>query len=776
MAKNKLAIKIIVAIGIGSAVFMILGRFGAIPTGIPNTNLETSYAFLALMSVIFGPLAGAAIGFIGHTLKDLMVSGSPWFSWIIASSVTGLVIGMAKRKIDIAEGKFDKKQIIYFNIYQVIANILAWFVVAPTLDIVIYSEPINKLYLQGAVAGISNIIIVGILGSTLLYTYAKTRVKKGSLSREEAIEEEKSNVVKESVASNELNNEEAREAVIEFKDFSFKYNAQKEPTLKNINLKIYKGEKVLIAGPSGSGKSTLSNAINGLVPFLHEGEITGSLKINGKETRDLSVFELSNIVGTVLQDPDSQFIGLTVSEDIAFKLENDCVPQAEMKARVKEVSKIVNIDTHLKSAPQDLSGGQKQRVTLGGVMVADTDILLFDEPLASLDPATGKTSIELIDKIQKEDNKTIIIIEHRLEDVLHCDVDRIIIIDNGEIAADVTPAELLSSNILKETGIREPLYITALKYAGVKIKKELLPESIETLKIDEVKDKLKKWYEESSSNEAEEEKETVLELRNVRFGYSEEKEILKGVSFKVNKGEMISIVGRNGAGKSTISKLVSGFYKPSEGEILLNGHDMKDLSIKERSEKIGVVLQNPNAMISKTMIFDEVALGLRIRGINEEEVKERVYETLKVCGLYEFRNWPISALSFGQKKRVTIASILVLNPEIIILDEPTAGQDFRHYSDIMEFLKKINKTGVTVIMITHDMHLMLEYTNRAIVLSNGKKIAEDSTAAIFTDKEVIKEANLKETSLYELAVKAEIDNPRQFVNRFINYDRMVRDI
>ena len=502
MAKNKLAIKKIVAIGIGSAVFMILGRFGSIPTGIPNTNLETSYAFLALMSVIFGPLAGASIGFIGHTLKDLMISGSPWFSWIIASSVTGLVIGISKRRIDISEGEFNKKQVIYFNIYQVIANVLAWFIVAPTLDIVIYSEPLNKLYLQGAVAGISNIIIVGILGSTLLYTYAKTRVKKGSLGKEskEVIESEE----KIESLNNVISNEDSREAVIEFEDFSFKYNAQKEPTLKNINLKIYKGEKVLIAGPSGSGKSTLSNALNGLIPFLYEGEITGSLRINGKETRDLSVSQLSNMVGTVLQDPDSQFIGLTVAEDIAFKLENDCVSQDIMKKKVEEVSKIVGIDTHLKSSPHNLSGGQKQRVTLGGVMVSEADILLFDEPLASLDPATGKASIELIDKIQKEENKTIIIIEHRLEDVLHCNVDRIIIVDEGRIAADLTTDELLSSNVLTETGIREPLYITALKYAGVKITEEIKPESIETLEIDKVKDNIKKWYEESDSSEEEE--------------------------------------------------------------------------------------------------------------------------------------------------------------------------------------------------------------------------------------------------------------------------------
>ena len=567
-----------------------------------------------------------------------------------------------------------------------------------------------------------------------------------------------------------------KKPVIEFVDFSFQYRAQAKPTLNNINLTIYEGEKVLIVGPSGSGKSTLSNCINGIVPFSNEGKISGSLKVKGKETKEMSIFELSNSVGTVLQDPDGQFIGLTVGEDIAFKLENDCVSQEEMKEKVKIVSEIVGIDTHLNAAPYSLSGGQKQRVTLAGVMVGDVDILLFDEPLASLDPATGKSAIELIDQIQKETKKTILIIEHRLEDVLHCAVDRVIVVNNGEIAADITPAELLSSNILSETGIREPLYITALKYAGCTITPEMKPEHIDTLNIDLCREKLKTWYEETSEEEKQTTGEAILEMKDVKFSYESGKEILHGVSFKVNKGEMVSIVGRNGAGKSTISKLICGFYKPTEGQILFDGRDLINDTIKERAEKIGIVMQNPNQMISKTMIFDEVALGLKVRGVPEEEIKNRVFETLKICGLYEFRNWPISALSFGQKKRVTIASILVLNPEVIILDEPTAGQDFKHYTEIMEFLKELNKKGVTIVMITHDMHLMLEYTNRAIVLSNGLKLAEDIAANVLTDEEVINNANLKETSLYELAVKAKLENPRMFVKKFIDYDRRIRRI
>ena len=567
-----------------------------------------------------------------------------------------------------------------------------------------------------------------------------------------------------------------KKKIIEFKDFTFKYRVQAKPTLKNINLTIYEGEKVLVVGPSGSGKSTLAHCINGLTPFYYQGTSQGSLKIMDKETKDMSIFEISKLVGTVLQDPDSQFIGLIVAEDIAFKLENDCTSQKKMKSRVEKVSKLVGIDKQLESSPYSLSGGQKQRVTLAGVTVDEVDILLFDEPLASLDPATGKSAIELIEKIKNETEKTMLIIEHRLEDVLHCDVDRIIVMNDGEIVADMNADELISSDILIKSGIREPLYITALKYAGVNVTKDMKPGHIDTIDIDKCSDKLRNWDKEVVINNTYKNSEVLLELKNISFQYEKKKPILEDVSFKINKGEMVSIVGKNGAGKSTISKLICGFYKQTSGEIFLNNREITNDSIKERAEKIGIVMQNPNQMISKTMIFDEVALGLRFRGIDESEIKDRVYETLKVCGLYEYRNWPISALSYGQKKRVTIASILVLNPEIIILDEPTAGQDFKHYNEIMEFLLNLNKKGVTIIMITHDMHLMLEYTNRAIVLADGMKLADDTAANILTNKEVIKKANLKETSVYELAVKCRISDSRNFVNKFINYDRGIRRV
>lgn len=565
------------------------------------------------------------------------------------------------------------------------------------------------------------------------------------------------------------------EPIIEFEKFTFKYRSQVNPTLFDIDLKIYPGEKVLIVGPSGSGKSTLADCINGLIPFSYPGEGTGTLKIGGKDPKKLGIFGLSKMVGTVLQDTDGQFIGLTVAEDIAFVLENDRMEQEEMFRRVDEVADTVEVKYLLSHAPSELSGGQKQRVSMAGVMIDDVDILLFDEPLANLDPATGKKAIGLIDKIQKEKNKTIIIIEHRLEDALYKDVDRIVVIGDGRIVADMKPDALLGGDTLKEQGIREPLYITALKHAGCGIKEEDHPSHVETMNFEPYKAQIRQWFETVKMPDKKIMEKPVLKVDHLNFSYQPGKPILSDVSFTVNRGEMLSIVGKNGAGKTTLSGLICGFLNPDSGSIELNGEDISPLSIKERGEKIGIVMQNPNQMISKAMIFEEVALGLAVRGVPEEEIKERVYETLKICGLYPFRNWPISALSFGQKKRVTIASILVMKPEILILDEPTAGQDYRHYTEIMEFLKRINEEqGTTIIMITHDMHLMLEYTSRALVVADGKLISDDTPANILTNEMITEKAYLKQTSLYDMAVKCDIPSPSQFVERFISYERTVR--
>jgi len=565
-----------------------------------------------------------------------------------------------------------------------------------------------------------------------------------------------------------------KKPVISFKNFSFQYFSQAQPTLTDITLDIYEGEKVLIAGPSGSGKSTLGHCINGLIPFAYKGEITGALFVNGVDTTALDIFQLSKSVGTVLQDSDGQFVGLIAGEDIAFVLENNCVPRAEMIERVKRSAVLVGMDAFLDSSPFELSGGQKQRTALAGVMVNEVDILLFDEPLANLDPATGKTAIEIIDDIYKNSGKTVVIIEHRLEDVLHRPVDRIIVMDDGRIFADMPPDELLSTGILKEKGIREPLYITAAKYAGIKITAQMKPAHIETIEIAPNAGQLEAWSKSIKREMSVKRPESALRMEGINFSYDEKRQALIDISFNITKGEMVSIVGKNGAGKSTIARLVCGFEKEDSGAIYVDGENIKDMTIKERAGKAGLIMQNPNQMISQPLIADEVGLGLMLAGIGQAERERRVKDVLELCGLKPFINWPVSALSYGQKKRVTIASMLVMEPSVLMLDEPTAGQDYRHYTEIMEFLRKLNKNGMTVILITHDMHLMLEYTPRAIVLADGRIIADSSAADILTNEAVIRKANLKETSLYTLATRAGISDAEGFVNSFIDYEKTVK--
>lgn len=562
------------------------------------------------------------------------------------------------------------------------------------------------------------------------------------------------------------------EAIITFKDFSFKYDSQAEPTLKNINLNINKGEKILIAGPSGSGKSTIGRCINGLIPNIDSGDITGKCIINGKNITETSLFDLSFTTSTILQDADSQFIGLTVGEDIAFALENDCQPQNKIRQTVHRWADELEIGKLLKQSPQNLSGGQKQIVALAGVLVDESPVLLFDEPLANLDPASGMKTMSLIDQIQKRLNATVIIIEHRLEEVLSQPIDRIILIDDGQIVANKTPNELLHENKLENIGIRSPLYLKALEKANIDI--EQIPDISSVDKLPDnsiISEKLKEWEQKNTLKINSIEPKPLLELKDVGHRYNKmQVNPLHDVNTTINQGDFISIVGQNGAGKTTLCRIICGFIS-NEGRILLNGEDISNLSIKERSEKIGYVMQDPNQMISQKMIFDEVALGLRLRGYSKKDIKDKAYQALKICGLYPYRNWPISALSFGQKKRVTIASILVLEPELIILDEPTAGQDWKTYTEIMSFLKKLNEQGKTIMIITHDMYLMMEYTNRSLTFANGELIADTNPIKLLTVKNLVKKAALKRTSLYYLAKKYNLNNPDNFVRAYIDSER-----
>lgn len=561
-----------------------------------------------------------------------------------------------------------------------------------------------------------------------------------------------------------------KKPVIYCEQFGFQYDSQKEPTLKNIDLSIEQGETVLILGPSGSGKSTLGHLINGLAPNAYKGTVTGRMEVAGHLIGQTDIFTLSNEVGTVLQDTDGQFLGLTVAEDIAFALENLAVDGTTMHQKVQYWAKKVRLNQLLAHRPQDLSGGQKQRVSMAGVMIGETPILLFDEPLANLDPKTGKEAMELIEELKNELSATVVIIEHRLEDVLHCKVDRIIVMQEGQIISDSTPQKLLTSDTLAQMGIREPLYISAMRYAGLDLANFHPIDSLANLDLAIQKEKFQNWQKSQSQKILSQQTNPLLELDHISCGYGQ-KLILKNLSMSIHQGEMVAIVGENGAGKSTLIKLICGFIPLQNGRMQFKGNNLTKDSIKERADKIGYVMQNPNQMISQNIVFDEVALGLKLRGVDQETIQQKVHEVLKICGLFPFRNWPIQALSYGQKKRVTIASMLALEPEILILDEPTAGQDLAHYTQMMDFLEQLNRQGVTIILVTHDMHLMLEYTTRSLVMVDGQVIADLTPAQLLTNQKLIDQASLKETSLYTLALKLHLENPSQFVQTFIDYEK-----
>ena len=563
--------------------------------------------------------------------------------------------------------------------------------------------------------------------------------------------------------------------VIEFKDFSFRYKTQNEFTLHDINLTIYRGEKVLILGPSGSGKSTIGNCINGLIPFSFDGEIKGSCKVSGIETREANIFTISNHVGTVLQDSDAQFVGLSVGEDIAFSLENDAVPRSEMLGQVDAVAGIVGMEGFLADLPYSLSGGQKQKVSLAGIMHNDVETLLFDEPLAALDPAMGMSAIDLIDQIHKQHDKTVLIIEHRLEDVLYRHVDRIILINDGRITLDTTPNDLLRSDILKQNGIREPLYISALKNAGIRFGPDEQLDDVQKLDFDKYRDAVVGAFQGVPLSEPKTPGEKIIEVDHVTFAYNHERLALDDVSFDIRRGEKISIVGKNGAGKSTAAKLICGIIRPQQGEVRINGKDYRAMSIREIGRMVGYVMQNPNQMLVKDMIKDEVSLAMTLNGFDEATIQERMESVLRMCGLYSMRNWPVGVLSYGQKKRITIASILVLQPDVIILDEPTAGQDYKRYTEIMNFIEVLNRDyNITIVFITHDMHLAIEYTDRSIVFADGKCIADDAVFKVLSNDDIISRANLKQTSLVTLAEHFGID-PEQYIHYFIDAERRERD-
>lgn len=554
--------------------------------------------------------------------------------------------------------------------------------------------------------------------------------------------------------------------IVNFEDFSFKYDNVNEPTLKHINLKIHKGEKVLIAGPSGSGKSTLAHCINGLIPFTFKGESTGKLFIGGLDTAENDIYQINRCVGTIMQDQDSQFVGLNVGEDVAFAYENNLVDLRQMKEGVNRALAAVGMLDEINETPYNLSGGQKQKVSVAGILANDTELLLLDEPLANLDPASSKMILDTIDSIHRTQGRTVIIIEHRIEDVLEYGVDRVIVMNDGMIVAEGTPDKLLCSDAFRQNGLREPLYVEILKKSGAVITEgDHITDMGNAKKFKPLVLKAAGDYKQPTVRK----EKSVLSIRNVSFRYYKDAPpALDQVSFDVMDKEILAVLGNNGAGKSTLLSAVCGMIRPQSGSIEYRGNIINGWSVKKRADVIGYVMQNPNHMITKNMIYDEVAFGLRNRDAAGDKIDQSVREALKICGLSEYIRWPVSALSYGQKKRLTIASILALKPSVILLDEPTAGQDYRSYREFMSYVRGITEQGISIVIITHNMQLALEYADRAVVISGGKVIEDGTVYKALSDKTVLEQADLSETSISELGRLYQVENHEAFLRYFVN--------
>lgn len=506
--------------------------------------------------------------------------------------------------------------------------------------------------------------------------------------------------------------------MIEFKDFSFYYPNCEIPSLDKINVMVDEGEFLVITGPSGGGKSTFLRSINGLIPNFYGGKISGEVLVKGKNVSKTPTNQMSESVGMVFQDPENQLVSNQVEREIAFGMENLCFPKEIMKKRIEESLDAVNISRLRDKTIHELSGGQKQKVAIASALATHPEVLLLDEPTSELDPGSAESVLNVIEKINDELGLTIILVEHRLERVIH-HVDRMLMIDSGKILYDGSPRKLKSNNVKDWKVGMPPVTRLALNF-----EKEMINNGM-PLTVKEARLSLKEvltnpknkvtWEKKESS------KKVTLSMDKVFFSYDGEKDVLKDISFNVFEGDMITLMGKNASGKTTLVKLMNGLIKPRKGKILLFGKKISDYPLEELIQKVGIVFQDPNLHLFNDTVQKEVEFVLRNLKVDENLIKKKTEGILKYFKIYQYKNSYPHDLSGGERQRVALASVLVSDPEILILDEPTRGMDYYLKRELISYLREKAKT---VIMITHDIETAAEFSNRVILLSEGKIISD----------------------------------------------------
>ncbi|MBZ4645470.1 MAG: transporter related [Clostridia bacterium] len=550
------------------------------------------------------------------------------------------------------------------------------------------------------------------------------------------------------------------ENAIEIKDLSFTYstledNKTNEPALTHINLNFKKGEFVVIMGPSGAGKSTLVTALNGLIPHFIRGKLEGTVSVLGNDTRKNKVSSFAKDIGLVFQDFEAQLFSTNVKLEIAFAPENFNVPVDEINKRINNLLKLIRLEGFEEREPSTLSGGQKQRLAIASVMSVMPQILCMDEPTTDLDPIGKSEVFEIASRLRKDENLTLIIIEHETEEALYA--DRIIFMQDGKVIADGNAKDMLSDvQKMKSIGLM-PLQVPELfQRLGYKEELPMTPqEGFEKINqlgyvIDE------KQYNEILKSDLKREKayrDTLIKLEDVCFSYIEGWPILKNVNMEIKNGEFLAVLGQNGSGKTTLVKLLNALLKPTSGNVQVCGLNTKEHDVFQIGKKVGYVFQNPDHQIFAETVYDEVAFSPKIRGLSKEEVEQRVKEALEAVDLQGYEKEDPFTLTKGERQRVAVASILSARPDVIILDEPTTGLDYSEQRRMMELIKRLNENGHTIIIVTHSMWVVSEYAHKVAVMKNGNLIAYGKTREIFKMEDMLKDCFLKVPHIVSLSNK-----------------------
>jgi energy-coupling factor transport system ATP-binding protein len=476
------------------------------------------------------------------------------------------------------------------------------------------------------------------------------------------------------------------ENILEVKRLGYNYPAEKKETLKNISFEVKEGEFFSIVGASGCGKTTLALALNGLIPRSLGGKLSGEIFIDDKSIKELPTAEISQNVQILFQSPDSQLFALNVEDEISFGLENLNIAWSEIEKRVGEVLKKLNIEELRNRSIEELSSGQKQKVALASVLAMKPKILILDEPTANLDPVAVIDLLHTLRELKKKEKITILLIEHNLDFVKEFS-DRVMFMDKGRVIEISSPEKIFKSK---------------------EFLKVMNPPSNQRYLIDEIKQKkiIKK-------------EKVILEIKNVNFTYPNKLHALDNINLNINEGDFLGIVGLNGSGKSTLALSLIGLLK-AKGSIILDGKEIIKQDIFERTKKIGYVFQNPNYQLFEDNVSDEIAFGLKNIGLEKKEMKKRVENALEIINLRDFAKEDPHSLSVGQKRRVTIASVVSMLPKIIIVDEPDTGLDYRNAEKLMDYLKKLNSKGHIIILISHNLELIDKYCNRVVYIEKGQ--------------------------------------------------------